>query len=108
MTYDGKKVTCSIQHPNSLTYDLIHLGARDTISSSWLRRDPVPPGFIVTTEVFRCLRIIENYKHARDHFDREIRAGSGRSRRPRETSREHPETPASCRAQRSHDFRCPG
>ncbi len=76
MTYDGKKVTCSIQHPNSLTYDLIHLGSKGynlVVLAS--EGTPVPPGFIVTTEVFRCLRIIENYKHARDHFDREIRAG---------------------------------
>ena len=76
MTYDGKKVTCSIQHPNSLTYDLIHLGSKGynlVVLAS--EGTPVPPGFIVTTEVFRCLRIIENYKHARDHFEREIRAG---------------------------------
>ena len=25
---------------------------------------PVPPGFIITTEVFRCLQIIENYPPA--------------------------------------------
>jgi pyruvate,orthophosphate dikinase len=35
----------------------------------------VPPGFIITTEVFRCLRIIETYKHAHDHFEREVRNG---------------------------------
>jgi pyruvate,orthophosphate dikinase len=76
MTYDPKKVCCSIHHPNPLTNDLIHLGSKGynlaVLASEGI---PVPPGFIVTTEVFRCLRIIEKYKHAHDHFEREIRAG---------------------------------
>jgi pyruvate,orthophosphate dikinase len=70
MTYDAKKVTCSIHNPNPLTNDLIHLG-----NKGYNLVVPAPPGFIVTTEVFRCLRTIEKYKHARDHFEREIRAG---------------------------------
>jgi pyruvate,orthophosphate dikinase len=76
MTYDPKKVCCSIHHPNPLTNDLIHLGSKGynlaVLASEGI---PVPPGFIVTTEVFRCLRIIEKYKHAHDHFEREIHAG---------------------------------
>jgi pyruvate,orthophosphate dikinase len=76
MTYDPKKVSCSIYHPHALTHDQIHLGGKGynlTVLAS--EGIPVPPGFIVTTEVFRCLRIIEQYKHARDHFEREIHAG---------------------------------
>lgn len=76
MTYDPKKVLCLIHHPNSLTNDLIHLGSKGynlvVLASEGA---PVPPGFVVTTEVFRCLRIIEIFKHARDHFEREIRSG---------------------------------
>jgi len=76
MTYDPKKVCCSIYHPNRLTNDLIHLGSKGynlaVLASEGI---PVPPGFILTTEVFRCLRIIEQFKHAHDHFEREIRAG---------------------------------
>jgi pyruvate,orthophosphate dikinase len=76
MTYDPKKVSCPIYHPNRLTNDLIHLGSKGynlaVLASEGI---PVPPGFILTTEVFRCLRIIEQYKHAYDHFEREIRAG---------------------------------
>jgi pyruvate,orthophosphate dikinase len=76
MTYDAKKVTCFIHHPNPLTNDLIHLGSKGynllVLASEGIH---IPPGFIVTTEVFRCLRIIDQYKHARDHFEREIRAG---------------------------------
>ncbi len=75
MTYDPKKVCCSIPHPHPLTNDLIHLGSKGynlvVLASEGA---PIPPGFIVTTEVFRCLRIVENYKHAHDHFEREIRA----------------------------------
>ena len=76
MTYDPKKVSCSIHRPNRLTNDLIHLGSKGynlvVLAAEGIR---VPPGFIITTEVFRCLRIIETYKHAHDHYEREIRAG---------------------------------
>ena len=76
MTYDPKKVSCPIHRPNRLTNDLIHLGSKGynlvVLASEGVR---VPPGFIITTEVSRCLRIIETYKHAHDHFEREIRRG---------------------------------
>ncbi len=76
MTYDPKKVLCPIHHPNALTNDLIHLGSKGynlvVLASEGV---PVPPGFIITTEVFRCRRIVDIYKHARDHFEREIRLG---------------------------------
>ena len=76
MTYDPKKVSCSIHRPNRLTNDLIHLGSKGynlvVLASEGVR---VPPGFIITTEVSRCRRIIETYKHAHDHFEREIRRG---------------------------------
>ena len=76
MTYDPKKVSCSIHHPNPLTYDLIHLGSKGynlaVLASEGI---PIPPAFILTTEVFRCRRIIDSYKHAHDHFEREIRSG---------------------------------
>lgn len=76
MTYDPKKVCCFIHHPNRLTNDLIHLGSKGynlvVLASEGI---PVPPGFILTTEVFRCLRIIERYKHANDHLEREVRFG---------------------------------
>ncbi len=76
MTYDPKKVCCLIHQPNRLTNDLIHLGSKGynlvLLASEGI---PVPPGFILTTEVFRCFRIIERYKHAYDHFEREVRFG---------------------------------
>lgn len=76
MTYDPKKVCCSIYYPNRLTNDLIHLGSKGyNLAVLAFEGIPVPPGFILTTEVFRCLRILEQFKHAHDHFEREIRAG---------------------------------
>ncbi len=76
MTYDPKKVCCSVYRPQSLTNDLIHLGSKGynlaVLASEGV---PVPHGFILTTEVFRCWRIIEQYKHAHDHFEREVRSG---------------------------------
>lgn len=76
MTYDPKKVCCPIHPANPLTNDLIHLGSKGyNLAVLAAEGAPVPPGFIITTEVFRCLRIIDSYKHAHDHFEREIRAG---------------------------------
>ena len=76
MTYDPEKVCCPIHHPNRLTNDLIHLGSKGynlvVLASEGIA---IPPGFIITTEAFRCFRIVEQYKHAHDHFEREIHGG---------------------------------
>jgi pyruvate,orthophosphate dikinase len=60
MTYDPEKVICHIHAPDPLTNDLIHLGAKG-YNLARLASDgiPVPPGFIVTTEVFRCHGILK-------------------------------------------------
>ena len=41
-----------------------------------LRQDdkPVPPGFIITTEVFRCWNVVQSYGRARENLLRRIRS----------------------------------
>ena len=34
---------------------------------------PVPPAFIITTEIFRCYRAIRKFERARDEFMRRVR-----------------------------------
>jgi pyruvate,orthophosphate dikinase len=74
MTYDPDKVICPIHDPARLTNDLIHLGAKGynlvTLASYAI---PVPPGFIVTTEIFRCYRILQDVVHAHEDFLTQIR-----------------------------------
>jgi pyruvate,orthophosphate dikinase len=69
MTYDPDKVVCPIHEPSSLTNDLIHLGSKGynlvVLAQEGI---PVPPGFIVTTEVFRCHRVVRGFSQAYDDF----------------------------------------
>jgi len=74
MTYDPEKVICPIHEPRPLTNDLIHLGSKGynlvVLASDGI---PVPPGFIVTTEVFRCHRVIMEFRFALEDFLDQVR-----------------------------------
>jgi pyruvate,orthophosphate dikinase len=74
MTYDPDKVTCPIHHPNRLTNDAIHLGSKGynlvCLASEGI---PVPPGFIITTEVFRCHTVVNDFFPAREDLLAQIR-----------------------------------
>lgn len=74
MSYDPKKALSSIHIPNKATNDRIHLGIKGynliRLSSLGI---PVPPGFIITTEVFRCEKAINRFRHVREHLDEEIK-----------------------------------
>ena len=76
MTYDPARALCPLYRPNSLTQDLIHLGNKGynlyLLATLGL---PIPPGFIVTTEVFRCYRVIKKYQATYEDFLRQIREG---------------------------------
>lgn len=70
MSYDPKKALSGIHTPNRVTRDRIHLGNKGynlvKLASLGI---PVPPGFIVTTEVFRCEKAVNRFKHAREHLE---------------------------------------
>jgi pyruvate,orthophosphate dikinase len=57
------------------TNDLIHLGNKG-FNLVTLHEDnkPVPPAFIITTEVFRCREVIYGFAKARDEFMHRVRA----------------------------------
>ena len=77
LNYDPQKAVASISSQNRRVSDIIHLGNKGLnlvrLSSYGF---PVPPGFIISTEVFRCREIIENYppadKNLKDQMNREI------------------------------------
>jgi pyruvate,orthophosphate dikinase len=70
MSYDPKKALSGIHTPNDITKDRIHLGNKgyNLIKLASLGI-PVPPGFIITTEVFRCENAINRFRHVREHLD---------------------------------------
>jgi len=75
MTYNPEKAISSLHAENLRTHNLIHLGNKG-FNLVVLTRDrmPVPPAFIITTEVFRCYRAIRKFERARDEYMRRLRA----------------------------------
>jgi len=74
MSYDPKKALSDIHNPDKATFDRIHLGNKgyNLIRMSSLGL-PIPPGFVITTEVFRCLNSINLFRYAREHLNEKIR-----------------------------------
>jgi pyruvate,orthophosphate dikinase len=74
MSYDPKKALSGIHLPNKVTQDRIHLGNKghNLIKLASLGI-PVPPGFIITTEVFRCKKAINSFKYVREHLTDSIK-----------------------------------
>ncbi len=74
MTYNPEKSISSLHAENLRTHNLIHLGNKG-FNLVVLARDkmPVPPAFIITTEVFRCYRAIRKFERARDEYMRRVR-----------------------------------
>jgi pyruvate,orthophosphate dikinase len=69
LLYDPYNSLVAIDSPRSREIGVIHLGAKGfnlvRLNSLGFR---VPPGFIVTTEVFRCREVIESYAPAQRNF----------------------------------------
>lgn len=74
MTYNPENVITFLHQDNPQTNNLIMLGNKGH-NLSLLARDnkPVPPGFIITTEIFRCWPVVSRFTKARDEFMAQIR-----------------------------------
>ena len=69
MSYDPEKALSAIHDPNYLTNDPIHLGNKGyNLLLLAEYGTPVPPGFIVTTEVFRCRQVFKELPAAYRNF----------------------------------------
>lgn len=74
MTYDPKKIICHIYSPKNEINDRIHLGNKGhNLIKLATKGISVPPGFIITTEVFRCREVINNFEPAREHLEKELK-----------------------------------
>ncbi|HXX57189.1 MAG TPA: PEP/pyruvate-binding domain-containing protein [Thermodesulfovibrionales bacterium] len=69
LNYDPKKALSAVHVANKNTDDRIHLGNKGynlvKLASLGI---PVPPGFIITTEAFRCMPAISQFRPVRDHL----------------------------------------
>jgi len=73
LRYDPHNAMTSIDSAKGRVTGIIHLGNKG-INMVKLKDFgfPVPPGFIITTEVFRCRRIIDSYRPATDNFKEQV------------------------------------
>lgn len=77
LTYNPRNIITSISAPDESLLDLVQLGNKGLNIVKMKKLGlPVPPGFIITTEVFRCRDLIDAYPPAKEDFkaqiDREI------------------------------------
>ena len=74
MTYNPENVISFLQNSNPQTRNLIHLGNKGfNLTQLASENKPVPPGFIITTEIFRCWEVVNKFDKARDEFMRQVR-----------------------------------
>ncbi len=73
LIYDPENAMTSIYKPNNRVFDLINLGNKGLnlikLNDFGL---PIPPGFIVTTEVFRCRDMIDSYSPAEKNLREQL------------------------------------
>ncbi|MCW5200905.1 phosphoenolpyruvate synthase, partial [Desulfobulbus sp. F4] len=69
MTYNPEIAISSLHNENLRTHNLIHLGNKG-FNLMLLANDgkPVPPAFIITTEIFRCWEAVQGFTKAREEF----------------------------------------
>lgn len=74
MTYNQEKAISLLHKPNPYTHNLIHLGNKGfNLATLMLENIPVPPAFVITTEIFRCRDVVFGYSQAREEFMQRIR-----------------------------------
>ncbi|MFO7986339.1 MAG: PEP/pyruvate-binding domain-containing protein [Desulfatiglandaceae bacterium] len=78
LSYDPQKAITRMDRVRKGLLDIIHLGSKGfNLVKLQALGFPVPPGFIVTTEVFRCREVIDNYPPAKKNFQDQIAAEVG-------------------------------
>ncbi|MHB8151085.1 MAG: PEP/pyruvate-binding domain-containing protein [Desulfobulbia bacterium] len=74
MTYNPDRALSNLHLKNHHTNNLILLGNKGFNLTVLATDDkPVPPGFIITTEIFRCWPVIKEFYKARDEFMGQIK-----------------------------------
>jgi pyruvate,orthophosphate dikinase len=73
LSYDPDKTVSSLYRPKSETFDSIYMGNKAhklaNLHSMGIR---IPPGFVITTEYFRCRTAIENFGQSLHDFEKRV------------------------------------
>lgn len=74
LLYDPENAMTSINNVSKRISGIIHLGNKG-LNLVRLKNYglPIPPGFIITTEAFRCREIIDNYAPAKQNFREQLK-----------------------------------
>uniref|UniRef100_A0A7C4NU46 Pyruvate, phosphate dikinase n=1 Tax=Thermodesulfobacterium geofontis TaxID=1295609 RepID=A0A7C4NU46_9BACT len=77
MSYDSRRTLSLIHKPNPFVNDLLYLGNKG-YNLTLLAKEgntgiKIPYGFILTTEVFRCYKLIKKYKELWEDYEAKIR-----------------------------------
>ncbi len=74
MTYNPDRALSLLKDLNPYTNDLIHLGNKGyNLATLTGEGKPVPPAFVITTEIFRCREVVLGYSQTREEFMKRIR-----------------------------------
>lgn len=74
MTYNPDRAISALHEKNRHTNNLILLGNKGyNLTVLATDNKPVPPGFIITTEIFRCWPVIRSFYKARNELMEQIR-----------------------------------
>ncbi|MBF0228393.1 MAG: phosphoenolpyruvate synthase [Desulfamplus sp.] len=74
MTYNPEKTISMLHNFNPYTHDLIHLSNKGfNLVTMTQDKLPVPPAFIITTEIFRCREVVYKFSKAKEEFMKQIR-----------------------------------
>ncbi len=74
MTYNPENAISFLHKSNPQTRNLIHLGNKGlNLTQLASENKPVPPGFIITTEIFRCWPVVNTFQKARNEFMQQVR-----------------------------------
>ena len=74
MTYNPENAISFLHNSNINTRNLIQLGNKGyNLTQLAYDNKPVPYGFIITTEIFRCWPVVNKFQKARDEFMRQLR-----------------------------------
>ena len=73
LNYDPQRAMTSMVRPKAMVSGTIYLGAKgDNMLKLKNFGLPVPPGFIITTEAFRCRELIDRYPPAEQNFKEQL------------------------------------
>ncbi|ETR72628.1 MAG: pyruvate,orthophosphate dikinase [Candidatus Magnetoglobus multicellularis str. Araruama] len=73
LNYDAERSISPLSNPKALVQDVIHMGMKGyNLAKLKGYKLNVPPGFIITTEIFRFREVIENYLPAEKSYKEQI------------------------------------